>query len=288
MWNWAMRVGYADTSPFKRGSEPVVKLSQEPSRSRRLHADEEAPLLAACGSSLRPVVECALETGMRRGEILSLQWEQVVGMTIDTTKPTPVITWAPRAEIVLTAAKTKTKRDRRIPISTRLRAILEMRRFDPTGEPFAADTFVFGNVLGQQVHNIKRAWNHTVLKAHGHTPTYTTTENLTPESRAALADINLHLHDLRREAGSRWLEGGVPLHTVRDWLGHTNIAQTSTYLAGTQQTQHDAMTAYEARLAAVQRRATKAKTGGRKSPSGAKRAERKPNETGPDYQRPIM
>jgi hypothetical protein len=23
--------------------------------------------------------------------------------------------------------------------------------------------------------------------------------------------------------GSRWLEGGIPLHVVRDWLGHTNV-----------------------------------------------------------------
>lgn len=254
LWNWAIRVGYAETSPFKRGSEPVVKLSRETSRSRRLHADEEGPLLAACGPHLRAVAECALETGMRRGEILSLQWAQVAGMTIDATKDDGAkIVWAPRAELVLAAAKTKTKRDRRIPISTRLRAILEMRRFDPAGQPHADDKYVFGNAIGQQVENIKRAWNHAALKSHGHAPSHTTTQNLTPESRAALAEINLHLHDSRREAGSRWLEGGVPLHTVRDWLGHTNIAQTSTYLAGTRQTQHDAMKAYEERLAFVQR-----------------------------------
>ena len=34
----------------------------------------------------------------------------------------------------------------------------------------------------------------------------------------------------------------MPLHTVRDWLGHTNIAQTSTYLESTLQAlQGDAM-----------------------------------------------
>lgn len=57
-----------------------------------------------------------------------------------------------------------------------------------------------------------------VLKAHSHTPKYTGTANLTAASRAALDAIDLHFHDLRREAGSRWLEGGVPLHTIRDWL----------------------------------------------------------------------
>ena len=86
-----------------------------------------------------------------------------------------------------------------------------------------------------------------VLKAHGQTPAYTRTGNLTADSRVAYRTIDLHFHDLRREAGSRWLEGGVPLHTIRDWLGHTNIAQTSTYLAGTIQTEHDAMRKFEER-----------------------------------------
>jgi len=36
---------------------------------------------------------------------------------------------------------------------------------------------------------------------------------------------------LRREAGSRWHEAGVPLVQTQVWLGHSNIVQTSTYLA---------------------------------------------------------
>jgi hypothetical protein len=49
------------------------------------------------------------------------------------------VTWEPRSEIVLMAAKTKTRRDRRIPVSTRLKGVLELRRFDPAGEPHALD-----------------------------------------------------------------------------------------------------------------------------------------------------
>jgi site-specific recombinase XerD len=41
---------------------------------------------------------------------------------------------------------------------------------------------------------------------------------------------NLHLHDLRGEFGSTMLEAGVPMHEVRDALGHANISMTSTYL----------------------------------------------------------
>jgi integrase len=219
LFNWAVKVGYVERTAFKRLSEPVVKLSDEHARSRRLNADtdEETRLLAACGSHLRAVVEAALETGMRRGELLSLQWSQIEGLKVEQSK----VVWAPRAEIVLPWTKTKSRRDRRIPISSRLKGILEMRRFDPAGEPMALDRYVFGNEIGQRVQNIKRAWHTAVLKAQGYKPSYTKkrideetvvkTANLSPESRAALDAIDLHFHDLRREAGSRWLEGGVPL-----------------------------------------------------------------------------
>ena len=118
--------------------------------------------------------------------------------------------------------------------------------------------------------------------------TFVTSRSLTPESRADLATIDLRFHDLRREAGSRWLEGGVPLHTIRDWLGHTSIAQTSTYLAGTMKTQHDAMRQYEERRASLQQIATDVGTGGRKRLQSDKRRDRKPNETGDGHEQAIM
>jgi hypothetical protein len=53
------------------------------------------------------------------------------------------------------------------------------------------------------VKDVKRAWMTAVLKAHGYRPTFTGTANLAPASRAALEQVDLHFHDLRREAGSR-------------------------------------------------------------------------------------
>jgi integrase len=53
---------------------------------------------------------------------------------------------------------------------------------------------------------------------------------LAPESRAALRDIDLHFHDLRHEAGSRFHEAGWPLHHVQHLLGHKSLEQTMTYL----------------------------------------------------------
>jgi integrase len=61
---------------------PRIRLEREPQgRIRWLEPDEEVRLLDACGKSrtkhLAAVVRVALETGLRRGELLGLQWEQV-------------------------------------------------------------------------------------------------------------------------------------------------------------------------------------------------------------------
>ena len=50
--------------------------------------------------------------------------------------------------------------------------------------------------------------------------------------------------------GSRWMDAAVPLAMIQRWLGHTNIAQTSTYLSGTTAGEHDAMRRFEAVQAA--------------------------------------
>jgi integrase len=73
----AIKWGELSENPFKD-----VKLLPVPKmRERILGHDEEAKLLEACDQVrapyLRPIVVIALNTGMRKGEILSLQWSQV-------------------------------------------------------------------------------------------------------------------------------------------------------------------------------------------------------------------
>lgn len=244
VFNWAIECGHLERTPFRKGDRPAIRLTREVPRSRRLEPGEGERLLAACGSHLRAVVEAALETGCRKGELLSLQWRQV--------------RWDPRPELYLPAQKTKTRTARTIPISPRLKAILEMRRHDPAGDDFPPEAHVFGNAIGQRVTTVKTAWKLTCQRA---------------------GVTGLHFHDLRREAGSRWLEGGVVLHTVKKWLGHANISQTSTYLANTFETQHDEMTAFAARQQlALQRMATKAGKRRQKPPSSDKTTSSNPSK----------
>jgi integrase len=64
------------------GAVPKIRLEDEPEgRIRWLEPDEEARLLDACRKSRNPelaaVVAVALETGLRRGELLGLTWDRV-------------------------------------------------------------------------------------------------------------------------------------------------------------------------------------------------------------------
>lgn len=244
LFNWATsrQRKLALENPFMDGAKAAIKMAPEMARRRRLRPGEGKKLLAACGEHLRALVEAAIETGCRRGELLSLQWSEVH--------------FEAKPEIFLPAVKTKTKTDRTVPLSTRLKAILEIRRYDPEGEEHPGTAYVFGNAVGEPLKSIKRAWERALLVTHGHRPTYVPkpavgdrkpvlTARLTPESRAQLRAIDLHFHDLRREAGSRWLDAGVPLHRIQKWLGHANIAQTSTYLMADSADDDDAMKRFE-------------------------------------------
>jgi integrase len=146
-------------------------------------------------------------------------------VAVDAVAPDPVL--AARRSVSCRHRKTKAKRDRRVPVSAVLRPVLEARRLDPAGEPIAPDGYAFGDAIGRRRRSIKTAWRLCCR-------------------RAKLVD--LHFHDLRREAGSRWMDAGVPLATIQRWLGHANIAQTSTYLGASPGGDESDMRVYEERV----------------------------------------
>jgi integrase len=223
-WNWSIREGFAVSTPFKRGTETVVKLetAAEAPRTRRLEPQERDALLTAASPHLRALIEAALSTGCRVGELLSLQWHQVRYNERGEAR-----------EIIIPPSKSKTKKPRVLPVGTRLRAVLSMRRHAPDGEPHAPDAYVFGNEVGERVKSVKKAWEITVLKSHGVTPKWVKGKpgQLTAECRDALRRIDLHFHDLRREFACTLLETpDTAMHDVQEFLGHGNITTTSRYL----------------------------------------------------------
>src|SRR4030095_4364186 len=76
IFSLAIRDGKASIKPCR----PVKKYEEHNERNRYLLPEEEQRLLSALSGSrshLRPIVQLAINTGMRRGEILALRWDWI-------------------------------------------------------------------------------------------------------------------------------------------------------------------------------------------------------------------
>ena len=69
----AMEWNYCRRNP----AEGIRSLKEPPGRVRFLSEDERDKLLAACSPRLRQIVEIALNAGLRKGELLSLRWDNL-------------------------------------------------------------------------------------------------------------------------------------------------------------------------------------------------------------------
>lgn len=107
MLNVAASNGWLKRNPFAMG-DALITLGDEKKRERILDRDEEERLLAACTGKrahLRPILICALDTGMRRGEMLKL-----VASDLDFNNRV----------ITVRAFNTKTMRERQVAMTDRL------------------------------------------------------------------------------------------------------------------------------------------------------------------------
>jgi integrase len=107
LFSKAVEWGLMEKSPFEHKKSLILKENNK--RLRFLNDAEISSLLAACSLHLRPIVSCAILTGMRRGEILSLKWEQVRNGFIYLER-------------------TKTNEARQIPVSDALEAVFKVIR----------------------------------------------------------------------------------------------------------------------------------------------------------------
>ncbi len=109
MFNIAIDNGWYDKNPA--ASRFVKKLKEENHLERFLSPEEELRLFEACAGEheyMRDILICALNTGMRKGEIIGLTWD-----CIDFK------------EGFITLLRTKSGKKRKIPISSALRPVLE-------------------------------------------------------------------------------------------------------------------------------------------------------------------
>ena len=135
----AVEWDYVKASPIKG----VKSLKEPPGRIRYLKEDEVNTLVNACADHLKPIVVTALNTGMRRTEILELKWADV---DIDNRK------------IIL--KKTKNNEVRVLPISKTLLAEFTELYNSRKGE------YVFTDSKGKSFGDIKKSFLTAIKKAN--------------------------------------------------------------------------------------------------------------------------
>lgn len=118
----------------------LIRFDKEKPRNRILDNDQLARLLEVCSGQLRQIVLVAINTGMRRGEIFGLKWENVnlEGSQIEVKH-------------------TKSGDDRTIPINSFLFDVLVSMPKD--------STLVFTSSVGREICDIKSSWANALKEA---------------------------------------------------------------------------------------------------------------------------
>lgn len=167
-----------------------VKLrKEENTRLRYLSVEEVNRLISFCPPQLKPIVTIAVNTGMRKGEILNLTWNKVD---------------LKHGFIILGDEVVKSGKGRQIPINkplmVDLKASFIQRRIDIP--------FVFPSPSGKAYVAINDPFKTACRKA-------------------GIKDF--HFHDLRHTFASQAVMNGADLASIQKLLGHSTITMTMRY-----------------------------------------------------------
>lgn len=179
---------------------PTVGLALPANRSKRdrvARAEEAALLIEAAPVEYQALWAVAFYAGLRRGELLALQWEDI---DLDANLIHVTRSWDPVEGFVLPKSRAGT---RRVPVIPALRARLLAHRLR---QGRGVDGFVFGtaerpvNPAAVSWHSDK-AWREA---------------GLTP----------LTLHECRHTYASFMIAAGVNTKALSTYMGHTSITTT--------------------------------------------------------------
>lgn len=189
LYNWASK------SEVWSGENPArsIKMYHEDKRTRFLQPDELARLFQSLkrqkNADLTDFVLLALFTGARRGDVLSMRWENLY--LADNRWEVP---------------KPKNRKPYLVPLTPEAVELLEKR----SKRRVDSNPWVFPSPVDSTAHlvNLKKHWQK-LLKA------------------AKIGD--LRMHDLRRTLGSWQAAQGSSLKIIGESLGHTSLAATQIY-----------------------------------------------------------
>ncbi len=152
---------------------------------------------------IKPLVLLALNTGLRRGELLGLKWGAV-----DLASKL----------LTVTAETAKSGHTRLIPLNTEAFATLTAWS-KRAGKP-GPGVLVFPGADGERMKRIDTAWE-SLMKRAG---LWIKDKEDPKKGRATF-----RLHDCRHHFASRLVQEGVDLYTVKELLGHSEITMTERY-----------------------------------------------------------
>lgn len=185
----ALRDGYIERDPTVG-----VRVLPEPSgRTRYLTQDEEKRLSEHLVGRDWRIVQVAIFTGLRRGNIFELRWEQ--------------IDWSGG---VIVIPRTKSGRRHVVPITAALRAVLMEQR-----SVVAEGPWVWPSERRPGDHLDAERWCKSYLK---------------PALESARV-VDFRFHDLRHTTGTRITMAGHGPMVVRDMLGHSSVTVSQRSLA---------------------------------------------------------
>ena len=147
---------------------------------------------------LRPLVLLAMNTGLRRGELLALKWGWI---SLANSK-------AGNSEISIPGEFTKSGEPHKMPLNNIAASVLRKWRKQNTKRVFDKDSLVFPGKNGEPLYDIRRAWR-TVLRD------------------AKITDFRFH--DLRHHFASMLVNKGAPLSVVRELLNHADYQMLKRY-----------------------------------------------------------
>lgn len=170
--------------------------TDDPESERGAQDGELERVVAASGSALLPsIIWLAVETAMRRGEIVTLRWEHVD---------------LKRRVAHLPATKNGSARD--VPLSSRAVAVLQALK----NAHDADDAADIGRVFEIRSDAVTRAFERAVARARKAYVDESKAANQRPDGRFL---TDLRFHDLRHEATSR-LASIFPMHELTKITGH--------------------------------------------------------------------
>jgi integrase len=161
----------------ERRSNSRIVTREEEAKIVTLLRDAEHSQSRGYNSDVADLIEILIDTGMRMLETLQLRYKDINFMSN-----------------LITVQTTKGDRNRRIPMTKRVAAILKRRlKIDPL-KPFNITEF-----------QVSRAWN------------------CVKEQIGLKGDKDFVLYALRKTCGYRLFNSGVELEIVQDWLGYRTI-----------------------------------------------------------------